>query len=335
MNLNQLKYVLAVARQKNFGRAAKVCHVSQPSLSVAVKNLEEELGVILFERFKSEIRITSHGEKILTQIQKSLEEIERIRVIAEAGTDPLSGQLRLGAILTIGPYLFPNMIPSFHESAPRMKLLVEENFTSVLTERLKRGEVDAIFIALPFQEHGVEVSPLYDEPFVAAVPAGHPWQDRQDLTGEELAKDDLILLGKGNCFRDQVLEICPECMRMEDTVSGPGNIIEGSSLETIRHMIATGAGISVLPITSVNSLLCSTSVCPAKENRLVRYIPFVDPVPSRRVALAWRSSFPHQKIIDTLVSAIRKTPPAGVRILSETDNDDTSQAVRFIGASNC
>jgi LysR family transcriptional regulator, hydrogen peroxide-inducible genes activator len=317
MNLNQLKYALAVAREKNFSRAAKICHVSQPSLSVAIKNLEEELGLSLFERQKNEIRITSQGEQVLEQVQKALEEIEKIRGIAQTGNDPLSGQLRIGAILTIGPYLFPGIIPTFHEIAPRMKLLVEENFTAALTDRLKRGELDAIFIALPFQEHGVEVLPLYDEPFVAAVPAGHEWQDRSDLLGTELAHDDLILLGKGNCFRDQVLEICPDCMRVDDTASGPGNIIEGSSLETIRHMVATGAGISVLPITSINTLLCSTTSCPEKENQLVRYVPFADPLPSRRIALAWRSSFPHQTIIDTMVAAVHKTPPAGVDLLPQ------------------
>jgi LysR family transcriptional regulator, hydrogen peroxide-inducible genes activator len=317
MNLKQLEYALSVARVKNFSRAAKICHVSQPSLSVAIKNLEEELGLSLFERKKNEIRITSQGEKVLEQAQKALEEVEKIRWVAQTGNDPLSGQLRVGAILTIGPYLFPGIIPTFHEIAPRMKLLVEENFTAVLTDRLKRGELDAIFIALPFQEHGVEVRSLYDEPFVAAVPAGHSWQDRTDLIGSELAHDDLILLGKGNCFRDQVLEICPDCMRVDDTASGPGNIIEGSSLETIRHMVATGAGISVLPITSVNSLLCSTASCPEKENQLVKYVPFAEPLPNRRIALAWRSSFPHQQVIEALVASVRKTPPIGVNLMPQ------------------
>ncbi|MBF0447862.1 MAG: LysR family transcriptional regulator [Magnetococcales bacterium] len=319
MNLNQLKYAIAVARERNFSRAAKICHVSQPSLSVAVKNLEEELGLPLFERFKNEIKITSHGAQVLEQIQKVLEEVERIQDIAQGGTDPLCGQLRIGAILTIGPYLFPGIIPIFHDIAPKMRLLVEENYTHVLSERLKRGELDAIFIALPFQEHGLQVLHLYDEPFVAAVPAGHLWQERTDLRGAELADDDLILLGKGNCFRDQVLEICPECMRLEDTASGPGNIIEGSSLETIRHMVATGAGISVLPITSVNTLLCTTPVCPNKESRLVRYVPFADPAPSRRVALAWRSSYPHPEVIDAIVGAVRKNPPKGIRLLITGD----------------
>ncbi|MBF0131449.1 MAG: hydrogen peroxide-inducible genes activator [Magnetococcales bacterium] len=335
MNLNQLKYALAVAREKSFSRAAKLCHVSQPSLSVAVKHLEEELGLPLFERFKSEIQITRHGERVLEQIQKVLEEVDRIHVMARGGTDPLCGQLRIGAILTIGPYLFPGVIPAFHHIAPKMKLLVEENYTHVLSERLKRGELDAIFIALPFQEHGVEVLPLYDEPFIVAVPTGHLWQNRTDLTGAELADDDLILLGKGHCFRDQVLEICPECMRLEDTVAGPGNIINGSSLETIRHMVATGAGVSVLPITSVNTLLCTTPVCPNKESRMVQYVSFAHPVPNRRVALAWRSSFPYPQVIDAMVSAVRMTPPVGVRFLSQDDLNAPSPSAYLEKSSNC
>ncbi len=320
MNLNQLKYALAVARERNFSRAAKACHVSQPSLSIAIKNLEEELGLALFERFKNEIKITPQGEPILQQMQKALEEIKRIGEMAKNSVDPLAGWLRVGAILTIGPYLFPGIIPALHDDAPRMKLMVEENITSILTERLKRGDLDAIIIALPFQEHGVEVMPLYDEPFMAAVPAGHPWQGRSDLTGADLAGDELILLGKGNCFRDQVLEICPDCMRLEDTATGPGNIIEGSSLETIRHMVATGVGVSVLPATSVSSLMCSTPACPAKENRLVRYVTFAKPAPNRRVALAWRSSFPHKPVMDALAAAIQAALPMGAQSIIEQDS---------------
>lgn len=329
MNLTQLKYALAVARERNFSRAAKACHVSQPSLSVAVKNLEEELGLPLFERFKNDIKITEAGRRVLEQMQKAMEEVARIQGVARTGADPLAGQFRLGAILTIGPYLFPGAIPALHQRAPQLRLLVEENFTAVLGERLKRGELDAIVLALPFQEHGVTVLPLYDEPFVAAVPAGHPWQERCDLHGEELASQELILLGRGNCFRDQVLAICPACLRVEDTAAGLGNIIEGSSLETVRHMVASGAGISVLPLSSVSSLTCSAPVCPVKENRLVRYVPFAKPVPTRRVALAWRTSFPRREVIDALTEAIRANPPAGVQLLESGPAGDRERL--FLG----
>ncbi|MBF0164116.1 MAG: LysR family transcriptional regulator [Magnetococcales bacterium] len=311
MNLRQIEYALAVARARNFNRAADLCHVSQPSLSVAVKSLEEELGVPLFERSRNAIKVTQHGQRVLEAMRVALESVERIRRVAQECADPLAGSLRIGAILTVGPYLFPGLAAAFHAVAPRMKLLIEENFTAILTERLKRGDLDAIFISFPFQEHGVEVLPLYDENFVAAVPAGHPWEDRVDLHGDDLALTQLILLGKGHCFRDQVLDICPECMRLDLHSGSARNIIEGTSLETVRHMVATGAGVSVLPLSSLNSLLCNANACPVREDALVRYVPFAPPAPSRRVALAWRSSFPNREAIEALALAARRSIPPG------------------------
>ncbi|MEO5367833.1 MAG: hydrogen peroxide-inducible genes activator [Magnetococcus sp. WYHC-3] len=310
MNFTQLKYALAVARTRNFSQAAKLCRISQPSLSVAVKNLEEELGVSLFERIRNDVKITPVGARILAQAQKALEEVDRIRGVAQDGSDPLTGSLRLGAILTVGPYLFPSLVPAFHQRAPAMTLMLEEGYTQVLTERLRQGELDAIVIAMPFDEPAVKVQVLYHEPFVAAVPSGHPWCGRRDLTGAELAGERLLLLGEGNCFRDQVLEICPDGMRVENTV-GRDNILEGSSLETLRHMVATGAGTTVLPLTAVNSLICNMSACPARENHLLQYVPFSDPVPERRVALAWRTSYPNHAAIEALIQSVRSAPPPG------------------------
>ncbi|MBF0422555.1 MAG: LysR family transcriptional regulator [Magnetococcales bacterium] len=311
MNLRQIEYALAVARERSFNRAAFACHVSQPSLSVAVKALEEELELPLFERSRNEIKVTPQGLRVLEQMRRALEEVQRIRLIARGASDPLSGPLRLGAILTVGPYFFPSLAAAFHTVAPRMKLLLEENFTSVLTERLKRGDLDAIIIAYPFQEHGLETLPLYDESFLAAVPAGHPWEHRTDLRGDDLGRTELILLGKGHCFRDQVLEICPECMRMDETSGGVRHIIEGTSLETVRHMVATGVGVSVLPLSSVNSLVCNLPTCPARDDLLVRYVPFAHPAPSRRVALAWRTSYPNHDAITALATAARNSIPRG------------------------
>ncbi|WP_130472215.1 hydrogen peroxide-inducible genes activator [Candidatus Magnetaquicoccus inordinatus] len=315
MNLRQLEYALAVARERNFIRAAQLCHVSQPSLSVAVKALEEELGVPLFERGRGEIKVTRQGQRVLEQMRTALEEVEQIRRLARSGLDPLTGSLRVGAIFTVGPYLYPGLSAAFHAQAPRMKLLLEENYTAILTERLQRGELDAIIVALPFVAQGMEQMPLYDEPFVAAVPAGHPWEHRTDLQGEDLGETDLILLGKGHCFRDQVLDICPECMRLDEKSGRVQNIIEGTSLETLRHMVATGVGVSVLPLSSLKNLLCNLPSCPVKTEHLVRYIPFAEPVPNRRVVLVWRSSFPNQEAIDTLVVAVQQSLPQGTRAL--------------------
>jgi len=286
VTLTELRYIVAVARERHFGRAAEACFVSQPTLSVAVKKLEEELGVQLFERGPGEVTITPAGLKIVEQAQRVLEEASRIRDLAAAGRDPLVGPLRLGAIYTIGPYLLPRLIPILRRTAPAMQLHIQENFTHRLSDSLKAGEVDVILIALPFMEPGIETRAVYDEPFFVAVPKGHAWEDRKRLTSDELTKESLLLLGEGHCFRDQVLEFCHTTRT---------RAIEGGSLETIRQMVASGVGITVLPATSIS---------PSTGSELIRIVPFARPVPSRRVALAWRKSFPRPEAIEALRKAI-------------------------------
>jgi LysR family hydrogen peroxide-inducible transcriptional activator len=200
--------------------------------------------------------------------------------------------LRLGAIYTIGPYLLPKLIPILRKAAPAMPLLLQENFTHRLAESLKNGEVDVILIALPFEEPGVVTRALYDEPFLVAVPKGHPWEGRKRITSEELTKESLLLLGEGHCFRDQVLEIC-HAVRSKDR-SALARTVEGGSLETIRQMVASGVGVTVLP---------STSVTPGQASDLIRILPFARP-PVRRVALAWRRSFPRPEAIEVLRKSI-------------------------------
>ena len=285
MTLTELRYIVAVAREHHFGRAAEACFVSQPTLSVAVKKLEEELGVQLFERGPGEVTITPAGLKIVEQAQRVLEEASRIKDLAAAGRDPLAGALRLGAIYTIGPYLLPKLIPILRRSAPAMQLHIQENFTHRLSDALKGGEVDVILIALPFNEPGIETRALYDEPFFVAVPKGHAWEGRKRVTSEELGKESLLLLGEGHCFRDQVLEFCHTTR---------ARAIEGGSLETIRQMVASGVGITVLPSTSIN---------PDARDPLIRILP-LRPEPSRRVGLAWRKSFPRPEAIEALRKAI-------------------------------
>ena len=292
MTLTELRYIVAVARERHFGRAAETCFVSQPTLSVAVKKLEEELGLAIFERGPGEVTITPAGEKIVEQAQRVLEEASRVKELAVAGRDPLAGPLRLGAIYTIGPYLLPKLIPILRRAAPAMQLHIQENFTHVLAEMLKRGEVDVILIALPFAEAGIETRPVYDEPFMVAVPKGHPWEGRKrGVSSEELTKESLLLLGEGHCFRDQVLDIC-HVVRAKDR-SPLARTVEGGSLETIRQMVAGGVGVTVLPATSVNT-----------SSDLIRVLPFSRPAPTRRVALAWRKSFPRPEAIEALRKAI-------------------------------
>jgi len=312
MKLTQLKYALMVAEEKSFSRAARLCNVSQPSLSTAIKNLEEELNVTIFDRGQNNVKITGDGNLILSQAQKAMREIDHIKEIAEATADQLSGTLRLGAIYSVGPYVFPNLIPKVHMNAPKLTLLIEENFTSTLLEYLAHGKVDMSLVALPFKHPGITTIPLYIEPFVAAVPADHAWVGRTDIEGDELENEKLLLLGKGHCFREQVLEICKTDHSFENTSKGVHNIIEGSSLETIRHMVAVGTGITVLPASSLENFLCSADLtCPKRSSQTLRYAFFKNPVPSRTIALAFRSSFQKKKTIDMLVETIQSQLPSG------------------------
>ncbi|MCW9033610.1 MAG: LysR substrate-binding domain-containing protein [Rhodospirillales bacterium] len=312
MKITQLKYALMVAQEKNFSRAADMCNVSQPSLSVAIKNLEEELDVTIFERIKNEIKITDDGQKILFQASKAISEIEQIKEVANSVHGELSGTLNLGAIYSIGPYIFPNLIPQIHNLAPNLTLLIEENFTSTLLEFLAHGKVDIALVALPFDQPGMTTIPLYKEPFVATIPKGHPWEGRDDIAGDELASEKLLLLGKGHCFREQVLEICEFPHEFDDNSNGVHNIIEGNSLETIRHMVAVGTGITVLPTSALENFLCTAErSCPRASSQTLRYAFFKDPAPSRTIALAFRTSYPNTQSINLLKNTIQKNLPNG------------------------
>ncbi|OEY66498.1 hydrogen peroxide-inducible genes activator [Marinobacter sp. X15-166B] len=296
MTLTELRYVVTLAKEKHFGRAAERCHVSQPTLSVAVKKLEDELDVLLFERSKSRIRVTEAGERIIAQAQRVLDQVGVIRDLAQDGKNQLNSPVKVGAIYTIGPYLFPHLLPELRRVAVDMPLYIEENYTATLRQKLRQAELDAIIIALPFDEPEVVTLPLYDEPFVVLLPAGHPLTAQQALTAEQLATEQLLLLGPGHCFRDQVLDACPplvEAMtRKADAEDAPSLVTEGSSLETIRHMVASGLGITVLPLSAATAM--------QYQKNLLEVRPFVAPVPFRTVALAWRVTFPRPQAIDVL-----------------------------------
>lgn len=294
MTLTELRYIVTLAQEQHFGRAAERCHVSQPTLSVGVKKLEDELGVLIFERSKSAVRLTPVGEGIVTQAQKVLEQAQGIRQLAQAGKNQLAAPLKIGAIYTVGPYLFPHLIPQLHRVAPDMPLYIEENFTHALRDKLRTGELDAIIVALPFQESDVLTLALYDEPFSVLMPAQHPWTQMPSVDASLLNDKSLLLLGEGHCFREQVLEACPTT-RKGDTASH--TTIESSSLETIRHMVASGLGISVLPLSAVDSHHYAPGVIAVR--------PITPPVPYRTVAIAWRASFPRPKAIEVLADSVR------------------------------
>lgn len=296
MNLSELRYVIALARERHFGHAAEACCVSQPTLSLAVKRLEEELGVQLFERGGHDISVTPAGESVIAQAQQALEAIESIRQAANEGRDQLSHPLSIGAIYTIGPYLFPDLISNLSKIAPKMPLMIEENYTAILAEKLKNGELDVIVISLPFDEPNILTMPLYDEPFVILLPSAHPLNEYPTLTPKNMKGETVLLLGSGHCFREQVIEACPECAPKPVIRGNTNENVEGTSLETIRHMVASGMGVTVLP--------CTAACVDRYSQRLLSIRRFSEPEPHRQVALAWRASFPRPKVIDALRKAI-------------------------------
>lgn len=306
MTLTELKYIVAVAREKHFGRAAEACFVSQPTLSVAIKKLEDELDVKIFERGANEVSVTPLGEEIVRQAQQVIEQAATIREIAKRGKDPVSGPLRLGIIYTIGPYLLPDLVRIAIDRVPQMPLMITENFTAKLLESLRTGEIDCAIMAEPFPDTGLAIAPLYDEPFLAAVPKSHPLAKRKSVSAEELKNETMLLLGTGHCFRDHVLEVCPEYARFSSDAEGIRKSFEGSSLETIKYMVASGMGVTVVPQLSV----------PKDAQPHVKYIRFADPVPTRRVVLAWRRTFPRYEAIAALRNAIYACPLQGVKRLT-------------------
>ena len=307
MTLTELRYIVALARERHFGRAAEKCFVSQPTLSVAIKKLEDELGVALFERHTSDVTVTPVGARVVEQAQRVLEEAAAIKHIASEGKDQLAHPLRVGAIYTVGPYLLPQLIPVMHKRTPHMPLLLQENYTAKLAGLLHDNEIDVAILSLPFSEAGVVTQAVYDEPFRVVMPADHAWSKKAKISPAQLCDEQLLLLGAGNCFRDQVLQTCPRMRR-----AGSSHIqqaLEGSSLETIRHMVASGVGLTVLPSSAAENKSAASPLVAVK--------PFVAPEPSRRIALAWRASFPRPQAIEALRVGVLACRLPGVTLLPD------------------
>jgi LysR family hydrogen peroxide-inducible transcriptional activator len=246
------------------------------------------------------------GEAIVRQAQQVIEQAQGIREIAKRGQDPLAGPLRLGIIYTIGPYLLPELVKNAIEHTPQMPLILQENFTVKLLDMLRTGELDCAIMAEPFPDTGLAVAPLYDEPFMVAVPKTHPFAKRKKVSAEELKRETMLLLGTGHCFRDHVLEVCPEFARFSSDAEGIKKSFEGSSLETIKHMVASGMGVTVVPALSV----------PREPQPHLAFIPFEPPVPTRRVVLAWRRSFTRYEAIAALRNAVYACALTGMQRLS-------------------
>lgn len=289
MSLTELRFIVAVAQERNFRRAAEKCFVTQPALSLAIKKLEEELRVVIFERSRTEVTLTEIGTKIVEQAEKVLEEAAHIKQLADLGKNQLKGTFKLGLIHSIGPYLLPEIIPILRKSAPDMPLEVEENLTANLETQLKNGVIDAAIIALPFEVAGLQYKILYDEEFDVVVPISHHWVARKHIKPEELSEEKVLLLNSGHCFSNQVTQACPQLSRK-------GEVLQGNSLETIRNMVASNLGITVLP--------CSATAA-RYHNPLIKVIPFIAPAPTRRIAIAWRKSFVRLEAVDKIAEAIK------------------------------
>jgi len=296
MTLTELRYIVTLAQSQHFGKAAELCNVSQPTLSIAVKKLEGELGVNLFERSKSNVRPTPIGQQIIHQSQRVLEEAAAIKDIAKSGSNQLSTPLHIGAIFTIGPYLFPYFISPLQKTAPDMHLVIEEGYTSSLKKRLKSGEVDVILVSLPFRAPDIVVQPLYEEAFVVLLPKDHALASQTAIKKSDLDNENILMMGEGHCFRDQVTEILPNINQNRSSEASIRTMTQGSSLETLCHMVSSGLGITVLPNSA------AIGAVDRSDGLVIK--PFAEISPSRTTAIAWRASFPRHKAIDALRNAI-------------------------------
>ncbi len=288
MTLNELKYISALAKEKHFRKAAEKCFVSQPTLSIAIKKLEKELEVDLFERHKNKIIVTQIGQQVIELANNILFEAKKIKLLTKNANK--SVPLKIGAIYTIGPYLLPKIIPEFHKKFPSRSLIIEESYTHVLSKKLQNGELDVIFISYPFKEDSIATFPIYSEEFIVALPKNHVLAQQKEINFNEIKGENVLLLGQGHCFRDQVIKTYPNLLKNNNVQK----TLEGSSLETIKHMVASGTGITILPSTSVNS----------QVNKLITIKPLTAPIPERIVVMAWRKSFSQIEIINNLKSIL-------------------------------
>jgi len=291
MNLRDLRYLVALAEERHFGKAAERCFVSQPTLSAQIRKLEEYLGVALFERQPKRVSLTETGEKIVQRARRVLQEADAIVEVAHTERDPLSGTLKLGLIPTVGPYLLPHVVGPLRKSVPRLKLMLYEHQTEPLPEKLRNGELDLGIIAFPMPTEGLETAGLYEEPFTLAVPAGHPLADRERVKLDDIRDETLLLLEDGHCLREHALEVCSR-VRLHQHQD-----YRATSLETLRQMVAAGHGVTLLP-----ELAAATPVGTARGLRIK---PFAKPAPTRAIGAVWRKSTTRGEAIEAVIATIR------------------------------
>lgn len=276
MNLRDLNYLVALADLRHFGKAAQACFISQPTLSTQIRKLEDELGVILIERAPRKVMLTAAGQDVVQRARRIVAEVEQMKEAARRSRDPQSGSLRLGVFPTLGPYLLPHVVPQLRARFPQLELLLIEEKSDVLLQRLREGRLDAALLALPLHDEQLHAEFLFEEPFVFAAPRQHPLASQQALSMAQLSDETLLLLEDGHCLRDQALDVC----RLSGAHEKSG--FRATSLETLRQMVAAGVGVTLLPALSVHE--------PIAPSPNIRLVPFRDPPPSRKIALVWRKS---------------------------------------------
>lgn len=296
MNLRELQYLVALAEHRNFRRAAEACFVSQPTLSTQIRKLEEELGVDLFERSPKAVMLTPAGQDAATRARLILSEVAAIREQAKRLSQPEAGAVHLGVFPTIGPYLLPHVIPELRARFPRLDLFLTEEKSDLLLERLREGRLDAAILALPVHDAQLHAEPLFEEPFLLAVPRQHPLASRSSLRMEELSEQELLLLEDGHCLRDQALDVCH--------LSGARETAEfrATSLETLRQMVMAGIGVTLLPALAVHGL--------GGPSEHIRLLTFEDARPSRDIALVWRRSSALVPLLRQIAAICRAISPS-------------------------
>nr|WP_298157004.1 DNA-binding transcriptional regulator OxyR [uncultured Pseudoxanthomonas sp.] len=296
MNLRDLKYLVALADHKHFGRAAAACYVSQPTLSTQIKKLEDELGVPLVERAPRKVMLTPAGRDAADRARRIVAEVEQMKEAARRSQDPEAGTVRLGLFPTLGPYLLPHVVPRIRARFPQLELLLVEEKSDVLLSRLREGRLDAGLLALPVADDQLHTEFLFEEPFVLAVPESHPLAQRGSLTLAELSQQQLLLLEDGHCLREQALDVC--------RLSGANEKSEfrATSLETLRQMVAADVGITLLPTLAVKP--------PVAHSQNIHLLGFSDSHPSRRIAMVWRKSSAMSGFLQQLAQVFRELPPA-------------------------
>ncbi|WP_269790208.1 DNA-binding transcriptional regulator OxyR [Stenotrophomonas sp. Iso1] len=295
MNLRDLKYLVALAEHKHFGRAAASCFVSQPTLSTQIKKLEEELGVPLVERAPRKVMLTPAGREAAARARNIVAEVEQMKEAARRSRDPEAGTVRLGIFPTLGPYLLPHVVPAIRQRFPQLEMLLVEEKSDVLMAQLRNGQLDAAVLALPINDEQLHIESLFEEPFVLAAPEGHPLTAHSSLSLDDLSNQRLLLLQDGHCLRDQALDVCHLAGALEKSE------FQATSLETLRQMVAANVGVTLLPMLAVKP--------PVARSENIHLIPFKgQPVPNRRIAMIWRRSSAMGAFLEQLAQLFRQLP---------------------------